>query len=681
MTMSSAMERRSPRSITVVIGAALALAVIATVLLYWPGVHGGFTMDDFSNIADNPAVHITQLKPKTILAAAFSSPAGPLDRPISMVSFALNEYFWGPSPYSMKITNIAIHASNGLLAYVVLALVMSAYRKRFRPELTRSGLAWVAVGATTAWLLLPINLTAVLYVVQRMTSLSGTFVLAGIAIYLWGRLRMLAGQSGLWMVWGGITIFGCLAVLTKEIGALLPVYTLVIEWILFDFRGANGRRDRRLYVLYALVLVLPGVLGLIWIAPAQLTGNAYKARPFSLGERLLTEPRVVIDYIIWSLLPNPRSLSLYHDDFPLSRSLIDPPSTLVALTLIAILLTIAFRQRNRRPLVALGILWFFVGQLLTATIFPLELVYEHRNYLPSIGLLLAAFSYLLLESPERRLAMLRRSLVIGLIALYAGITALRVQQWSNPLRYAAISAAEHPNSPRATYALGRIYATMVDGSDSRYLPLANEALEKAAGIPNSNILPDQGLLLINSKQHKALKRAWWNSMVHKLASHPASAQDVNALDALVYCELLDECEFPETEMNRVFAIALTRNPQNPDIVAIYSNYVLNIRHEPDKARTLMLKTIRMAPNISQYWINLIKLDIFLHRFNDAHEEILHLSTLNHFGRLDDAIDRMKRRLAKTLATLQPDSAKLDSQSTVPPSVRAKSGPYRSGATP
>lgn len=646
------METILPKSNRFWISVALIVATALTILIYWPGTHGGFVMDDFPNIVDNAAVHITNLHIHTLLAAAFSSHAGPLDRPLSMVSFAINEYFWGPAPYSMKVTNVVLHACNGLLVYAVVALILTAYRRRFAPELGTATIYWTAVATAAAWLLLPINLTAVLYVVQRMTSLSGTFALASITFYLWGRLRMLDGKPGLWMLWTGIATFGVLAVLAKEVGALLPVYTLILEWILFGFERADGRRDRRLYGLYAALLVLPGILGLIWVAPSQLAHNAYAARPFTLGERLLTEPRVFLDYIVWSLAPNLHVLSLYHDDYPFSHSLTDPLSTLPAIIGVALLLAIAVWQRRRRPLLSLGLLWFFGGQLLTGTVFNLELVYEHRNYLPSIGLLIAAFSIILLEHPRQRMTLARRFLVAGLITLYAGITAVRVHQWANPVDYAAIAAAEHPKSPRATYALGRIYAVLVNSPKSRFLPLADAALEKAAAVPNSGILPETGLLLINAKQHMRLNPAWWTTMTHKLATRPASSQDITALYSLVQCELKHLCVFSDYDMTRILSTAAARNPEDPKILAIFSNFALNVQRNYSLARHLMVQTTRIAPKTGQYWIDLIKMDIFLSRYGTAHHEIEHLRQLDRFGSLNEAIQKLRRRLARAQAARQ-----------------------------
>jgi protein O-mannosyl-transferase len=625
----------------------LAVALAATILIYWPGVHGGYLLDDYGNIVNNASVHIHKLTPDSLLSAAFSSNAGPLDRPISMLTFALNEYFFGPAPYSMKVVNILIHAANGVLVFAISALLLSAYRIRFNQRPSRNLLAGTALAITAAWLLLPINLTAVLYVVQRMTSLSGTFVLAGIAIYMWGRLRMLEGKSGFWMLWLGVAFCGSLAVLAKESGALLPVYTLVVEWTLFNFMTVTGKRDKRLYLFYLLVLIVPGILGLWWTAPGQI--NSFGNREFTLSERLLTEPRIVLLYIAWSLVPNLGVLSLYHDDFPLSVGLLSPPTTLLSILGILVLIVLAIWQRRRRPLLSLGILWFLGGQLMTATIFNLELIFEHRNYLPDFGLLLAVFSLILLESPVERMLLARRTLVIGLIVLYGIILGLRVQQWANPLRYAIMSASFHPNSPRATYDLGRLYATMAltQKDNHKLRKLADKALIKAAAVPNSSILADQGLLLMNSRLHQPLASAWWEHMTYKLTTRPASPQDLQALRALVNCELARDCTFPTKKMQIAFDAALNRNPHNATLIAIYSNWVLNTLGEPLKARQLMLECLKYAPRTAQYWINLIKLDIFLGRFTDARSEIHHLSTLNRFGSLNTTLKDLRQRLRTT----------------------------------
>ncbi|AOV17890.1 hypothetical protein BJI67_13220 [Acidihalobacter aeolianus] len=629
------------------IWASLILAVLLTVFIYWPGVHGGFTLDDYGNIVDNATLHIHNLRIQTLMAAAFSTHSGPLDRPLSMLSFALDEYFWGPGPYSMKATNIFIHAANGLLVFVVATLILNAYR-RFRPDLSPSLLAWTAVAIAAAWLLLPINLTAVLYIVQRMTSLSATFALIAIALYLQGRLRMLEGRSGLWLIFLGFLIFAPLSVLAKEDGALIPVYTLILEFTLFGFARADGRRDPRLFVMYLVLLVLPGVLGLIWMWPGIHASFEHSGRLFTMWERLLTEPRVMLLYIAWSLLPNLGVLSLYHDDFPFSTGLLSPPTTLLSMLGIAGLVALAVWQRRQRPLLSLGILWFLGGQLLTGTIFNLELVFEQRNYLPDFGLLLALFSMTLLESPIERLAMARRVLIAGLIALYAGITALRVHEWANPIRFAIISAAAHPHSPRATYGLGRTYANLVDNAQSPMLPLATKALEKAEAVPHTSILPASALLILHAKLKLPLKQQWWQNVDRILAHPPLTPQDINGLTAMVNCST-HGCAFPKKPMIRMFNVAMKHNPGNANLATIYSNYTLNTLHNFPLTYDLMSQAVKLAPDVSQYWVNLAELNIYLGLYKQAEANMAKLRALNRFGHLDDALKSLHARLEKTRA--------------------------------
>ncbi len=632
---------------------AIAVAVAFTVVIYWPGLDGGFLLDDYPNIVNNPALHNGTLTLPSLAEAVFSSGAGLFDRPLSMLSFALNAYVSGVDPYWMKLTNLVIHCLNGLLVYWVVSLILTAYRRQCRTELSDTSLHWTATAIATAWLLLPINLTAVLYVVQRMTSLSATFVLVGLGLYLRGRMNMLAGRPGLWLLWFSIIVFGGLAVLAKEAGALLPVYALVIEWTLFGCKRADGHRDPRVYVLFALTLVLPGILGLVIVAPSQVGTAAYANRTFSLGQRLLTEPRVVMDYVAWILLPRLDVLSLYHDDYAVSRGLLSPPTTLFAIVALTALAATAVWQRKRRPLLSLGILWFLGGQLLTATIFNLELVYEHRNYLPSLGLLLVVFPALLFERSGSPFRLPRRAGAVGLILLYAVIVHLRAEQWSNPLRHAVIAAAEHPASPRATYALGRLYASLALSVSSRYAEPAVEALERAAAAPHADILPEQGLLLLNARLHRPLNPAWWNGIERKLRAGPISAQGVGGLYTLVNCSLEKSCVFPTDRMQRILTIARRRNPENANLDSITANYTLNILGDTSTARQLMLRATKLVPRQPQYWVNLIKLDVFLHRFDDAHVEIDTLESLNRLGRLDETIANMRQRLHQAEEAYQP----------------------------
>jgi hypothetical protein len=173
---------------------------------------------------------------------------------------------------------------------------------------------------------------------------------------------------------------------------VLPLYALLIEWLFFGFGERGSKTRRHLAWLFGVFLILPGILGLAHYLPGVLSGASFQDRPFGLEERLWTETRVLWHYLWWILAPQPGQLSLYHDAFPLSHGPLHPWSGLPAALGLAGLIGGAVLVRRRYPLLSFGILWFFVMQLLVSTVLPLELVFEHRNYLGSIGIFLALFT-------------------------------------------------------------------------------------------------------------------------------------------------------------------------------------------------------------------------------------------------------------------------------------------------
>src|SRR5215469_989989 len=151
------------------------ITLLAAVMAYWPGLSGGFALDDYTNIVQNEALKVEDLSWSALSHAAFSFQAGITMRPISMLSFTLNEFLYGDGPLSFKITNLCIHLLNGLLVCVLLLQLLGAYRARYATGIPEERVHWLAIITGGLWLLHPLNLMPVLYVVQRETSLSSFF--------------------------------------------------------------------------------------------------------------------------------------------------------------------------------------------------------------------------------------------------------------------------------------------------------------------------------------------------------------------------------------------------------------------------------------------------------------------------------------------------------------------------
>lgn len=580
------------------LAAAAALAVIA----YWPSLYGGYVFDDVINIVLNTNVHMHSLDWESLRIATVVPPSA-AHRPLAMLTFAIDWYLGGGDPLRMKVENLIIHLINGLLLFGLLRRLLRARRPAF--DTARADL--LALCITAAWLLAPINFTAVAYIVQRMESLCQVFVLAGLWGYIAARVRMREGKSGFIRATASIVLGTAIGGLAKESAALLPLYALIAEWIMFGFSRADGRIDRRLLAMYLILLVLPACMAMYWAMPRFLPAAAWVGRPFTLGERLLTEPRILWDYVQWSLLPLPNQLAFYHDNIGLSHGLLDPPTTSFAIAGLCALAVAALRLRRARPLVAIGIGWFFAAHLLTGTVIPLELVFEHRNYFASIGLYLALFA-LVLPTATGHFPVLRKGACIALVVFFAFTTWIRALNWSNPLLFALSEAKMNPNSPRAAYDLANAYVVLSQGhADSPLIPEAFKAMQHAVTMPGANILPDQGLLLFSARLHRAPPDGTWARMQHKLATQTLSVQDVDALYKLTDCVLKGDCAFPANEMVGSFLAALQHSPPNTSVLTIYASYAFNTLHDSALALELSRDAIEVSPHDLQMRANLLRL--------------------------------------------------------------------------
>ncbi len=435
------------------------LAALVTALCYAPGLWGPFLFDDEPNITQNTAVQVQSPSVEKLILAARSYGDQSFQRALSMLSFALNHLLTGLDPFWLKLTNLLIHLTNGWLVFLLARLWLQALQPLEPAGDPPGWIEWTPLAVAAAWMLHPLNLTSVLYVVQRMTSLGALFALGGMILYMAGRLRLRAGQSqGLLLMALGLFGGTLLAYGAKENGVLLPLYLLVTEWILFRFADPRPGIRWTLRLSFLLLVGLPAlmVLGFLVLHPDWLP-SAYGGRSFTLFERALTQPRVIWFYLKLLLVPSGQDLSLYHDDIPVSTGWAEPWTTLPAILALAALLTAAIGLRRRLPAFAFGVLVFLAGHALESTLLPLEMAHEHRNYLPILGILFAA-SYYLLRWP-RRLGPVPIGVAFALpfILLYAVVTLDRSRLWSNLYDLTSTEAEQHPGSTRWQHELGRAF--------------------------------------------------------------------------------------------------------------------------------------------------------------------------------------------------------------------------------
>ena len=439
--------------------ALVSLALVCTAI-YGHTLHAPFVLDDYYHITQNPHIRVTDLNPAALYAAAFDSPSS--RRAVANLSFALNYYFSGYNVVGYHLVNIAVHFINGVLVYLLagvlfrLLLGPSPARETDSPGTTAHrqeapSTGFIAMATALIFVAHPLQTESVTYIVQRMNSLATMFYLLAFLLYLYGRLSrdrwrigvLLAGSC---MAWG-------LALGTKEIAATLPLVILVSELYFFsDPRQGRGVK-RNLAFLVVLMALLFAVSYLYFGgSPLNSIDVSYRDRDFTMVQRVLTQFRVIIFYLGLTLLPLPSRLSLHHT-ITASTSLLEPVTTLLSLCAMALLLGFAIVASKRSRVVSFCILWFFIHLAIESSVIGLEMVFEHRLYLPSVGIALLV-SYAAFCLPRRSsLAVITIALIVTGLGT---ATVVRNDVWSDRIALWTDVIAKSPKSARGHAILATI---------------------------------------------------------------------------------------------------------------------------------------------------------------------------------------------------------------------------------
>lgn len=425
-----------------------------TCLVYWPGLSGDFIYDDTTNFET-----LTRWTEglSSWQAVVLDHNAGPLGRPVAMATFLFNAATSGMDPFWFKLTNLLLHLLIGLIVYLVVV------RLNHRDRQIIAHLEASALVITAVWLLHPMMVGTVLYAVQRMAILSALFMLLAMLAYLIGRTRIEAGRSraGVFWIAIGVPVFTLLAAFSKENGVLAPLLCVVLEWVYF--RPKDGaRRPRAVRALLWIGVALPSLAALILlISRPELFLAGFENRPFTMYERLLTQGRVLFDYLGNLLLPMGPSMSLFRDEYPISTGLFSPWTTALAALGWGSIIVLAVRLRRSIPAFSAGAGIFLVGHAMESSILPLMMYFEHRNYLPALGVFLAMAGLVCwgAEKIQHSLTnpkLLYRTSIAALLIALSTATLGRAMLWSNNEAILEQSLTHFPDSPAARLELAQL---------------------------------------------------------------------------------------------------------------------------------------------------------------------------------------------------------------------------------
>ncbi|MBI1854234.1 MAG: tetratricopeptide repeat protein [Planctomycetes bacterium] len=429
--------------------AAVILAIfVATIVSYANGIGNGFHYDDVHHIQQNPYIRSLGTLPLFFVDATTfdADPANAMYRPFVLVVNAYNATVLRGSLVGFHVVNLVFHLGTALLLMAIVEVLLRA----LAPSVAGTRRVVCAGVAALLFAVHPVQSEALNYLSARSELIVGFFSV--LSIYLWMRVRLAEEKTSPLYLVGAFAAFA-FALLSKEIAIVIPVILLAAEWITApagDRKRAFLRLHAPMWLLaIAYLAVRHAVLGSTGV---ELTaerfmrqGDVFTGGGRSIVVNLFTQAKAVALYLKLLVWPHPLSIE---PAVEVSKTA-DVGVVLAALLHLG-LISFAILRRRRYPLVALGILWFYLVLAPTSTIVPLNVVAsEHRLYLALAGPAVAIVTMLV---------SLPLSTVVGGAGLVAGLcmagTFLRNRDWSDDHVLWAKAAECAPRSPRARLNLG-----------------------------------------------------------------------------------------------------------------------------------------------------------------------------------------------------------------------------------
>lgn len=436
-----------------------------------PSAKGRFYLDSEGYFRSLPYFQERSLTWEKVGNVIWKNPYPGSTRILPNLTFVVQNYISGFTASSGRYFNMVLHSLNIVLVFILLRNILLLTGRK--PDHSRKG---GAVGALL-WGLNPFVAESVFYVIQRMTLLSATFYLSAVICYL--KFRSADGKGK----WPWVAAFGLsytASVLSKENGVLILLGIMVLEFVLSP--GGNDRSRtllKKLAVMAGLFALLSVVFALVLgYTPASILGaisSPSQAREFTMGQRVLTQGRVLVHYLSLLTFPAPERISFLMK-YELSKSIFSPPVTILAWSAIAALLGAAVRFRARWPLFSLAVLWFFFNHILESSFLMLEIAFTHRNYLPAVLFFLPVADWAAAKGWNRKGGPVW--LLTGIVLVLFG-TGLhhRAQVWGNPEIFWQDAVNKSPGSLRGYINLGILYD--LKGQEGKALSIYREGEKNA----------------------------------------------------------------------------------------------------------------------------------------------------------------------------------------------------------
>ncbi len=510
----------------VVVALAWLAVLIAAVVAYWPGLDGPYLLDDFGSIAtlgDYGGVVDWQ----TVKLYVFGGNSGPTGRPLALLTFLIDGTNWPTDSWPFKRTNLIIHLLSGAALGWLMVMVLRVLGFKSRDS------RWVAFVATAIWVLHPFLVSTTLYIVQRMAQLSTLFMFAGLALYLHGRLLVATNaRKGYIVMTLAIGVFTVLAMLCKENGILLPVLAGVFELTIVASQRHRLPALNRYWG--ALFILLPAVVITLYLGERLTRDNFFNIVPpreFSIYERLLTQGRILVEYLQHWYLPKLYTTGVFQDHFIKSTGLFSPVTTALSFFFHIAVIALAFAKRRQFPLFAMAALFFYGSHLLESTVINLELYFEHRNYVAAAFLFLPFVELLYRKASARAFGIT----ALAVLVMLGSFTRYSATVWQSLPSMIESSALKAPTSARAQSQWAKLLF---------YFERHDEALETIERA--IEVIPNDDPLLLTTRMYflcnrNALEVDAYQRDADKLALIPFDSRSLKAYNVFAQEVVTGSC--------------------------------------------------------------------------------------------------------------------------------------------
>lgn len=438
---------------------AISAICLFCIVVYSNTLNSPFVFDDDANIRENAYIRLTDFDFQRLSDAMFESPAP--NRPVANISFALNYYFGEYDVTGYHVVNIIIHLINGILVYFLALIIFKQASQVPNQKTTKIDgtlIPKISCFAALIFVAHPVQTQSVTYVVQRMNSMAVMFFFLSLLLYISGRLNRAGWRR--WSLFGACFFSWIMALGSKEIAATLPFLIVLYEWYFFQDLRSDWLKRNITYIVG--LIIISGLVVFIYVgeSPFDKILSGYASRDFTALERVLTQFRVVVFYMSLLVFPHPVRLNVLHQ-ISTSHSLVEPITTLFSLLIIIGLISLAIYLARKHRLISFCILWFFINLTVESSIVGLEMIFEHRLYLPMFGFVVIVSSLLCHFSSKKQLWAMVICAIITMSLATAAYVRNRVWQngmtlWSDVLSKNSQSHRAHCNLGGALEKQGRL---------------------------------------------------------------------------------------------------------------------------------------------------------------------------------------------------------------------------------